>query len=160
MGKANFRVKADFLEASGKPSSSLWSHSLASIAASTAAVYICSSKEESSIGPLPGPKGEELYLISRGTCFAVHEEGYFVTAGHVVETDHPIYIALHSASQVPCGIFRACTLKVIREADLHSFVPSSPKQPNSWHQPRAIACRLHAVVRQLGSQEAEHGLAR
>jgi len=118
MGRADFKVQADFLRASGTPLSSLWPRSLASIAASTAAVYICGSREESFIGPLPGPNGEELYLISWGTCFAVHEEGYFVTAGHVVETGYPIYIASHSASQAPCGIFPAHTLKVVKEADL------------------------------------------
>jgi len=64
MGTANFRVEADYLKASGKPSSSLWPYSLTSIAASTAAVYICGSKEESPIGPLPGPNGEELYIVS------------------------------------------------------------------------------------------------
>jgi len=68
--------------------------------------------------PLSSLWPRSLASIAASTAFAVHEEGYFVTAGHVVETGYPIYIALHSASQVPCGIFPAHTLKVVKEADL------------------------------------------
>jgi hypothetical protein len=68
--------------------------------------------------PLSSLWPRSLASIAASTAFAVHEESYFVTAGHVVETGYPIYIALHSASQVPCGIFPAHTLKVVKEADL------------------------------------------